>query len=91
MAQLSIIRKPWITEKATDAAEARKYVFVVTRKATKNEVKKAIQEIYKVHVASVNIMNRRAKQKGMRHLKGHVPGFKKAVVTLKEGDTINTQ
>ena len=91
MPQLSIIRKPWITEKATDAAGDRKYVFVVAREATKNEVKKAIQEIYKVHVTSVNMINRRAKQKGMRHLKGHTQGFKKAVVTLKEGDTINAQ
>ena len=88
---VSIIKKPLITERATDLSKLGKYVFVVADSATKPEVKKAVKEIYKVDVITVNIVNKPAKKKRMGSLRGHQRGFKKAIVTLKEGQKIEVQ
>ncbi len=84
-----LIKKPLITEKASFLAEKGQYVFVVDRRATKNEVKKAIHALYKVDVAGVNIVSPTRKNKRYRNLFTQEIGFKKAVVTLKTGQKIN--
>jgi large subunit ribosomal protein L23 len=66
----------------------RKYLFHVDRRANKIEVKKAVEEIYKVKVQSVNTSIVRAKQKRVRQELGKTTPWKKAVVTLKEGHKI---
>lgn len=85
----SLIKKAIITEKSTDLNKIGQYVFMVERSATKNEVKKAVKEIYKVDAVAVNIVNRPEKRKHFRGLTGKQKGYKKAIVTLKEGQKIN--
>ncbi|HUZ93106.1 MAG TPA: 50S ribosomal protein L23 [Candidatus Paceibacterota bacterium] len=86
-----LIKKPWVTERATDLSKLGKYVFIVKRGATKPEVKKAVKEIYKVDVIAVNIVNRPDKRKRSGPVMGRQPGYKKAIVTLKEGQKIDIQ
>lgn len=69
-----------------------KYVFIVDNKANKTEISSAIEHIYaekKIKVASVNTINRKPKKRRVRGRQGFRPGFKKAIVTLQEGDTID--
>ncbi len=91
MANTLLIKKPWITEKATAAAEkANQYIFLVEKKATKPEIKKAVAALYKVEVTDVNVVNRPPKRKrfgGAR--KGVQEGYRKAIVTVKEGQKID--
>jgi large subunit ribosomal protein L23 len=71
--------------------DAPKYVFVVDKKANKQEIAKAIEEIYsekKIKVVSVNTLNAKPKARRMRGRPGVKPGFKKAIVTLEAGDSI---
>ena len=88
-----IIKKPVITEKMTAISEKlNKYAFIVDKNANKIEIKKAVEKLYDVKVEAVNTMNYQGKKKS-RYTKagvvtGRRPAFKKAVVTLKEGDTI---
>ena len=85
-----IIKKPWVTEKATRLAEDGQYVFLVSGTATKPEIKKAIKELYKVDAVSVNVVNRLAKRKRFRGVSRDMGrGERKAVVTLKEGQKID--
>ncbi|RJP44589.1 50S ribosomal protein L23 [Candidatus Parcubacteria bacterium] len=84
-----VIRSPWVTEKSTALSETGKYVFMVKPSATKNEIKKAIQEIYRVHPTSVNIVRRQGKQKRFRNVLGRKPEYKKAIITLREGERID--
>jgi large subunit ribosomal protein L23 len=68
-----------------------KYVFIVDKRANKQEIAEAIEEIYsdkKIKVVSVNTINVRPKAKRMRGRPGMKPGFKKAIVTLEAGDNI---
>jgi large subunit ribosomal protein L23 len=87
----AFIKKPWITEKATAGEAANQYVFVVANDASKPEIKKAVSALYKVDVVAVNVVNRPAKRKrfgGFR--KGVQGGYRKAIVTIKEGQKIDT-
>ena len=83
-----IIRKPHITEKATDLNAIGKYVFMVEPSATKNEIKKALKKIYAVDVVKIQTITRPAKEKKFRSRAGTKSGYKKAIVTLKEGQKI---
>lgn len=84
-----IIRNVRITEKATGLAEKRQYVFVVDLKATKLEIRHAVQTIFKKEVESVNTLRVRGKKKRERTpALGRRPNWKKAIVTLKEGQTL---
>ena len=65
-----------------------KYVFLVDTRANKIEIKKAVEEIYKVKVADVNTLMIRGKKRRLRFKEGMTPDRKKAVVTLKEGQKI---
>ncbi len=83
-----VLTEPHISEKATDLNNQNKYVFKVISNANKTEIKKAIEGLYKVGVKNVNIINVHSKTKILRGIKGSSPGYKKAIVTLEEGEKI---
>ena len=83
--EFKIIRRPIITEKSVKLSKQGKYVFEVAKSATKPEIKKAIEKIYKVKVKKVNIVKVPSKKRGWGKYEGEKRGFKKAIVTLKEG------
>lgn len=84
-----IIRRPIITEKATMASEFGKVVFEVSETATKQTVKEAVEKLFEVKVTKVNTLNLKGKVKLFRGRKGKRNGYKKAIVTLAEGQTID--
>ncbi len=88
MDKWGIIKGRAISEKAFMAQEEGKYVFIVDKKANKPEIKKAVEEIFGVHVEKVNVLNLKGKVKVFRGIKGKRPDVKKAVVTLKEGESL---
>lgn len=83
-----IILEPVITEKTVQDKVYNKYVFKVHRKANKVEIRQAIEELFKVKVVDVNTMNYEGKKKRMGVFIGRKSSFKKAIVTLKPGETI---
>jgi len=83
-----IIKALLRTEKGTLIEKSRQYIFEVDPKATKIQIKKAVEEIYKVKVQAVNIVNVPGKLKRVRMKYGYTSEWKKAVVTLKEGSKI---
>lgn len=91
---MNIIFKPIITEKMTDLGEKlNRYGFIVDRKANKLQIKEAIKELYGVDVESVNTMNYSGKVKSRNTKSGVITGrsnnYKKAIITLAEGETID--
>lgn len=84
-----LIKKPLVTEKSTGLNEIGKYVFMVKPRATKPEIRKAIQEIYKVTPLRVNIVNVPGKTRRFRGLRAKASGYRKAVVTLRPGEKID--
>ena len=86
---LDIIRAPVITEKATLGAEHNQVTFRVATDATKPEIKRAVEDIFSVHVVSVNTLKTKGKTKRFQGRLGRRPGYKKAIITLKEGDAID--
>ena len=86
---LDTIISPTITEKATSLSEFNKVVFKVNKKANKKLIKKSIEKIYKVNVIKINTANIRGKAKIVRNRKAYKSGYKKAIVTLKKGQTID--
>jgi len=83
-----MIIRPHITEKITIGREQSKYAFEVHRSATKLEIKKAVEELFKVTVLGVNIINVKGKTRRIGRIQGRRKNWKKAIVTLKPGDTI---
>ncbi len=84
-----IVVQPIISEKMEYLQEAqRKYAFKVHPAANKVQIKEAVEAIYKVSVTDVNVMNRRGKKRRVRYTEGRRANWKRAVVTLKEGDSI---
>jgi large subunit ribosomal protein L23 len=77
-----VIITPVITEQSMDVAVDKKYTFKVAPTANKTQVKAAVEEIFGVEVAKVNIMNYNGKLKRMGRFAGYTPSYKKAVVTL---------
>jgi len=91
---MEILIKPLVTEKMTDQADRfNRYGFVVARNATKPQIKKAVENLYNVTVDNVNTMVYGGKMKSRYTKSGVITGktasFKKAVVTLVEGDSID--
>ena len=80
-----IIKRPVITERSADLMQADKYIFDVDVKANKTQVKHAVEEIFDVTVAKVNIMNVKPKKKRMGRYVGYTNRRRKAIVTLSEG------
>ena len=79
-----VILKPVISEQSMEDAQVKKYTFKVAVDANKTEVKNAVEEIFDVEVAKVNIMNVAGKQKRMGRYVGMTAATKKAIVTLTE-------
>lgn len=84
------ILQPRISEKSARLGKSNKYVFVVDRKTNKIEVKKAIEKSYKVTVLQVNMVNVKGKVRNFGRISGKTSPFKKAIVSLKEGDKIDS-
>lgn len=83
-----IIRRPLVTEKATIALEDNKYLFEVHPKASKLDIKAAIESLFDVTVVKVNTQNPPHKTRRMGRFIGRKPHYKKATVTLSSGDSI---
>lgn len=91
---MNIIQKPVLTEKMTMLGEKlNRYAFRVDRRANKTEIRKAVEEMYEVTVTDVNTMNYMGKEKSRYTkaglLEGRTNHYKKAIVTLKEGQSID--
>ena len=83
-----ILIRPLITEKSTQLMEEGKYAFVVAKKANKIEIAKAVAEVFNVKVANVNTVNVSGKMKRMGRFVGKRSDYKKAIVKLAPGETI---
>ncbi len=83
------IISPLITEKSTNLSEQNKITFKVHQKANKKNLKNNIEKIFKVNVVKVNIVNKKTRIKVSRGKKVRVKGFKKAIITLKKGQSID--
>jgi len=83
-----IIIRPIVTEGSMALLEQQKYVFVVALKANKTQIRHAVEEIFNVKVKSVNTMRVMGKEKRMGRHAGRTPNWKKAIVTLQPGETI---
>ena len=83
------ILSPLVTEKSTNLSEQNKIIFKVPSKANKTNIKNNIEKIFKVNVTKVNIINKQSRTKLTRGRKVKVSGFKKAIITLKKGQSID--
>jgi large subunit ribosomal protein L23 len=88
---MSVLIRPVVSEKTTGLMDNRTYVFVVDPKATKIDVRNAVEQAFNVKVTNVNTLNRKGKATRNRRtgVTGARPGTKRAIVTLAEGDSIN--
>ena len=83
------IISPILTEKSTNLSEQNKIVFKVPTGANKTNLKKNIEKIFKVNVTKINIINKKNRVKLARGKKVKVQGYKKAIITLKKGQSID--
>jgi large subunit ribosomal protein L23 len=83
-----IIKEPHISEKATNLSSNNSYVFKVYQRASKLEIKKSIEGIYKVNVLSVNTVKIPPKKRRLGRTEGFKKGYRKAIITIKEGQKI---
>ena len=83
------ILSPMVTEKSTNLSELNKIIFKVPDGANKKNLKKNIEKIFKVNVTKINIINKQNRTKITRGKKVKVSGFKKAIITLKKGQSID--
>ena len=86
---LDTIIAPSITEKATSLSDFNKVVFKVSKQANKKAIKKSIEKIFKVNVIKINTINIKGKTKIVRNKKAFISGYKKAIITLKKGQSID--
>tara|TARA_Y100000992_G_scaffold20762_1_gene11963 strand:+ start:123 stop:416 length:294 start_codon:yes stop_codon:yes gene_type:complete len=83
------ILSPLVTEKTTNLSEQNKIVFKVPKNANKKNLKNNIEKIFKVNVTKINIINKKNRTKLTRGRKVKISGFKKAIITLKKGQSID--
>jgi large subunit ribosomal protein L23 len=83
-----VLLAPVVSEKSYSLISDRKYTFKVHKNAHKTQVRQAVEELFDVHVVNVNILKVQPKPKRRGVTKGIRPGWKKAIVQLREGDTI---
>jgi large subunit ribosomal protein L23 len=83
-----IIKKPLITEKSTTLQSRQDYVFKVAPRATKDQIRQAVEKVFKVKVIHVNVMNMPGKVRAIGRRRVLNSGYKKAIVTLAPGDKI---
>ena len=86
---LNLIKKPVITEKSTANSQFNKYIFEVRKDANKINLKKTIEDTYKVKVQKLNSLNVKSKPKVFKGQRGTRSELKRIIVTLKEGNTID--
>lgn len=86
---MNVIKKIWLSEKATDLHKDNQYVFLVEDSIGKNEIKKAIGRKYGVTVQALNVIRQTGKLKKIGRNIGRRPGFKKAIATLRPGEKID--
>ena len=84
-----VIKRPIITEKSSALVEKLQYTFEVDPKATKTEIKDAIEKIFNVNVVEIRTINVHRKAKRMQRFEGFKPAYKKAIVRLMPGQTID--
>ena len=84
-----IIIEPVITEKSTNISAQNKVVFKVAPFATKSNIKKSVEKLFKVNVTKINTINLKGKIKFVRGKKTITSGYKKAIITLKKGQSID--
>ena len=87
---LSILKSPIMTEKSTNLDQFNKYSFIVSRDSNAYEIRQAIEKIFKVKVKKINTLILRGKLKSFKGSIGYKKDQKKAIVTLAEGDTIDS-
>ena len=87
---LNIIQKPILTEKSTNLNQFNQYTFRVDLQASSLEIRNAIEKIFKVKVSKINTAIVRGKPKTFKGFSEYKKNYKKAIVTLKEGQTIDT-
>ena len=80
---------PVVTEKSTNLSEQNKIVFKVPARANKINLKRSIEKIFKVNVTKINIINKQPRLKITRGRKVKIKGYKKAIITLKKGQSID--
>ena len=85
-----IIKKPLTTEKSTNLQQFNQYSFVVDKQSSSNDIRQAIETIFKVKVIKINTSIIRGKMKTFKGTSGYRKDIKKAIVTLKEGNTIDS-
>ncbi|MEE1159490.1 MAG: 50S ribosomal protein L23 [Atopobiaceae bacterium] len=83
-----VIIRPVVTERSFDLMEQGKYTFEVARQAPKEEIRDAVQKLFGVHVVKVNTVNVKPKNKRVRYVTGKTRRWKKAIVTIAAGETI---
>jgi large subunit ribosomal protein L23 len=88
---MSVLIRPVVSEKSTTLMDANTYVFVVDPRATKIDVRNAVEQAFNVKVTNVNTLNRKGKSTRNRRtgVVGSRPDTKRAIVTLRQGDSIN--
>jgi len=87
---LSIIHKPMLTEKSTNLNQFNQYTFVVDKNSNSHDIQKAVEKIFKVKVTKVNTIIIRGKLKTFKGNLGYTKDIKKAIVTLADGNTIDS-
>ena len=87
---LSILKKPITTEKSTNLQQFNQYTFMVSKDSNSYEIKQAVEQIFKVKVIKINTSILRGKIKTFKGNTGYRNNIKKAIVTLKEGNTIDS-
>jgi large subunit ribosomal protein L23 len=83
-----VLLAPVVSEKSYNLIEERKYVFKIHPDAHRTQVRQAVEQLFDVHVERVNILKVQAKPKRRGLIKGMRPGWKKAIVQVREGETI---
>ena len=83
-----VLLAPVVSEKSYELIESRKYSFRVHPDAHKTQIRQAVEELFNVHVEGVNVVQVRSKPKRRGMTRGRKPGWKKAIVQLREGESI---
>lgn len=84
----NVIIRPVVSERSFDLMNENKYTFEVAKNAPKEEIRDAVEKIFGVHVLKVNTINVKPKKKRVRYSTGYTRSWKKAIVTLAEGESI---
>jgi large subunit ribosomal protein L23 len=88
MVATDVIKQPLITEKSTEASEQNRYAFLVDRRADKTQIRRAVEELYKVRVLGVSTINRKGRQRRYKYGLTVEPTFKRAIVKVHPEDRI---